>query len=89
MGTDETDTCPPEAYGGTVTREDRDSHQSLQGTVKYSLLCETIAITERQSPPKELCPFCHLTAVAGYRRDRVAGPSFVAEKPENTAGDFV
>jgi hypothetical protein len=51
-----------------------------------SLLWGTIAITEGQSPPKELYLFCHLTAVAGYRRDRVAGPSFVAGKPENTAG---
>jgi hypothetical protein len=63
--TDETDTCPPEAYRGTMTREDRDSHQSLWGTVVYSLLWMTIAITEGQSPPKELYPFCHLTAVVG------------------------
>jgi hypothetical protein len=49
-----------------VTREDRDSHQTLEGTVRYSLLWETIAITEGQSPPKEVYPFCHLTAVAGF-----------------------
>ena len=54
----------------------------------YGEILTSESVTTIDALPREVYPFCHLTAVTGSREHRDAGPSFVGSTRDPTGSSF-